>query len=280
MAPGSERTPQEVLTAARKKINFRDIGIADVKIRFTVTGGILIEISGKDSTAKADDLTIRLREIFPENEDVRVTRPVKRTKVRISGLDVSVLTAEIVVAVASVGGCTKEEIKIGDIKKRSPRGQGAVWVQYPTTVAKKTDAGKITIGWVAARVEALKPRPMTCFKCMEKGHAARNCTTNKDRSNLCYNCGEQGHRARECTAPSKFPVCSDAGKLADHRFGGKACNPPVIRRRHRATGTEGAARETVPTGITEATRGSTENQAVGLHSTHESGREEAMETGE
>lgn len=90
IAPGGLLNSEEVLAKARSKINLEDLGINDVKIRFSVAGSILIEIPGEDRATKADNLMGRLREVFPESGDVRVTRPIKRTDVRITGLDVSV----------------------------------------------------------------------------------------------------------------------------------------------------------------------------------------------
>ena len=43
------------------------------------------------------------------------------------------------------------------------------------------DKGRIVIGWVAAKLEALKTRPMTCFRCFERGHTASNCASDNDR---------------------------------------------------------------------------------------------------
>ena len=274
VAPGSTTRCEEVLAKARGKIHLSEIGDPNVKIRHTVSGGILIEIPSEESAAKADDLATRLRCVFPEGSEVRISRPIKRSEIKICGLDASISTDEI--KEAEVGGCAKEEIKVGEIKKRSPRGMGAAWVQCPSTAAKiLADRERIVIGWTAARIEVLKARLMTCFKCLERGHTASNCTSEKDRSNRCYNCGGEGHRARECSAPVKCPVCADAGKPANHRFGGKNCNPPATRTK----GTERTT-ETELAGTTETTSERAEDQTADTHTAHESGREEAMETGE
>ena len=118
-----------------------------------------------------------------------------------------------------------------------------MWIQYPTTAAKIiADKERINIAWASARVEVLKARPRACYRCMERGHTANNCTSDKDRSSRCYNCGEEGHRAKECSASSKCPVCSDAGKHANHRFGGKDCDPSATRTTKRTREPEVAAR--------------------------------------
>ena len=228
IAPGSTKMCGEVLAAARAKICLSEIGVPVSKIRQTIAGGILIEIPGQDGSAKADILAGKLQAVFEEETDIRITRPNKRTEIRICGLDVSIQPREVKEAVAAEGSCSAEDVRIGEILKRSPRGMGTVWVQCPVLVAKTlADKGKIVIGWTPARVEVLRARPMTCYRCFEKGHTAGSCTSAKDRSGVCYNCGERGHRARECTSSPKCPVCFDAGVASNHRFGGWACNPPA-----------------------------------------------------
>ena len=164
---------------------------------------------------------------------------MKRSEIKICGLDASIHPDELREAVATTGGCNKDEIKIGEIKKRSPRGMGAAWVQCPTTAAKAVaDKGKIVVGWIAARVEVLKACPMTCFRCMERGHIASNCTSDNNRSNRCYNCGEPGHRARDCSATPKCPVCTDAGKPANGTKGTEATTEEAHPPRNAETVTE------------------------------------------
>ena len=86
---------------------------------------------------------------------------------------------------------------------------------------------------------------MICYRCLEKGHTAGSCTSTRDRSGNCYNCGGVGHRARECKSLPKCPVCSDAGKASNHRFGGRACNPPLPRKTRERKGV--VSKETAPT---------------------------------
>ena len=147
-----------------------------------------------------------------------------------------------------------------------------------TTAAKKVaDKGKINIGWVAERIKVLKPRPLICYRCTERAHTAKNCTSDRDRSSRSYNCGGEGHRSKECTATSKCPVCSDAGKPANHRFEGRACDPAATRRTREP---EVAAREGHPPATDEAAAGETEDQITADQTSQECGHEEAMETAE
>ena len=233
LAPGSAKTSGEVLATARAKIRLPEIGVPVAKIRQTMAGGILIEIPGQESSAKADNLAIKLKEVFAEEREIRISRPSKRTEIRICGLDASIQPSEVKERVAAEGGCNVDEVKVGEILKRSPRGLGAAWVQCPVLAAKAlADKGKIVIGWVSARVEVLRARPMTCFRCFERGHTASSCTSKKDRSGHCYNCGEAGHRARECTwrppPPPSNVRC--APMLVRHRTTALGAGPATLRR--------------------------------------------------
>ena len=70
VAPGSGKQCEDALATARGKIHLQDIGVSDVRIRYTVAGGILIEVPGEESATKADSLAAKLTEIFPEDEGI------------------------------------------------------------------------------------------------------------------------------------------------------------------------------------------------------------------
>ncbi|KAF9415823.1 hypothetical protein HW555_006650 [Spodoptera exigua] len=132
---------------------------------------------------------------------------------------------EVAVAIARAGGCSTEEIKIGEIR-RPPLSLGHVWVRGPLVAMKKLASDKrMPLGWTSVRVEVLEPRRMMCYRCFESGHVRRMCTSSVDRSSQCYACGG-AHKARECISPIlKCPVCSDQGRPSNHRLGGKNCQP-------------------------------------------------------
>ena len=81
-----------------------------------------MEIPGEESADKADNLTEKLKQVFPENGEVRVTRPAKKAEIRIDGLDGCIRPEEIKAAVAATGGCSEAEVKLGGIRRRSPEG--------------------------------------------------------------------------------------------------------------------------------------------------------------
>lgn len=80
------------LKKARESISLKDIGIQNTKIRKAHTGGIIIEIAGKDGGSKADTLAERLGNLLT---NATVRRPMKRGDVRITGLDDSATPEEL-----------------------------------------------------------------------------------------------------------------------------------------------------------------------------------------
>ncbi|XP_052755164.1 uncharacterized protein LOC128201631 [Galleria mellonella] len=94
-----------------------------------------------------------------------------------------------------------------------------------------TVAGRVRIGWVSAKAELLRQRPLRCFRCLEEGHVRASCSHEQDRSGLCYRCGNEGHKAAMCAADPKCAVCSAQGRPSDHWVGSKACTPPKKRKK-------------------------------------------------
>jgi len=216
----------DIMKKARSQISPEEFGAKDIKPRRARTGALLLEIPGPDNEKIADNLAQKMREILNGQEGVVISRPIKTTEIRVRDIEDSISVDEVVESLAASGGCTKEGIKVGPIR-RAPNGLGSAWARCPLAAASQIlKTGKIKLGWVVARVEPLNERPLLCYKCLGKGHVRAACTSIEDRSNMCYRCGEAGHRANECTAQPKCPVCSALGKPANHRVGGGACKAP------------------------------------------------------
>ncbi|EFN66199.1 hypothetical protein EAG_13091, partial [Camponotus floridanus] len=195
MTCGKETYAQK-LKEARDKVNLEEIGIKDLRIRRAMTGGYVFEIYGEGRAGKADQLATKLRE---EVSEVKIARPYKTADIRVRNLDASVTVDEVRAALAREGQCSKEEVKTGPIKETQV-GLGTMWARCPlasaTAIAK---AGKIKVGWTAARVELLPERPLQCNKCLEGGHVAARCPNKADYSRRCYRCGRAGHLVRACS---------------------------------------------------------------------------------
>ncbi|XP_052758234.1 uncharacterized protein LOC128202329 [Galleria mellonella] len=219
-----------VFAEAKRRIDLRALGIEDMRFRTAITGGKVLEVPGADGAEKADVLASKLREFIPENM-AKISRPVKSAEMRISGLDDSVTSEEVAAAVAREGGCQVDQVRVGEVR-RTRSGVGTCWVKAPLQVVKKmTVAGRVRIGWVSAKAELLRQRPLRCFRCLEEGHVRASCSHEQDRSGLCYRCGNEGHKAAMCAADPKCAVCSAQGRPSDHWVGSKACTPPKKRKK-------------------------------------------------
>ncbi|KOC58536.1 hypothetical protein WH47_10409, partial [Habropoda laboriosa] len=208
--------------------------IPEVRPRRARTGGLILEVSGPEREIKAEALAKRLQEVLDGR--AKVAHPTKHGELRVSGLDESVTTQEVANAIATFGGCQAEGVRTGLIRS-SPNGLGTLWVRCPLAVARKlATAGRLRVGWISARVEALRARPLQCYRCLEVGHTQQRCTAGVDRSQRCYRCGDSAHRAGQCPAADpKCPLCTDLGRPTGHRLGARACAPPSKKGRPRPT---------------------------------------------
>lgn len=218
----------DVLAEAKRKVDLAELGIHALRFRRTATGARMLEIPGALSGTKADSLAEKIRESL-KTDDIRVTRPTKCAELRISGLDDSVSITEIVTAVARSGDCAEDAVKTSQINWNTA-GLGTVWVRCPVTAAKKiADGNRILVGWVAAQVKVLQPRPLRCFRCFEIGHVKERCTSETNRSDQCYRCGQPGHKAGQCSAAPRCTLCAEAGRPEGHRMGSTACQTKTKR---------------------------------------------------
>ncbi|XP_037303080.1 uncharacterized protein LOC119193535 [Manduca sexta] len=137
-------TYAQALQAVRGKVDLASLGIGvGMKARRVATGAYLFEVPGPESEAKADSLVIKMREALCGLEGVRVSRPVMTAELRISGLDESVTPDDVATAIAKIGECSIEDLKVGQVKIEHS-GLGAAWAQCPAKVADKVArAGRV-----------------------------------------------------------------------------------------------------------------------------------------
>jgi len=221
VAVGDRGAPKYADVMRRMREVYPDLrtafGIKEVRPKRAANGGLLLEIPGAAASQQADVLAARLRDMFPEDEGVRVSRPVKRVDLRITGFDESVTPREIAEAISHFsGGCGAEDVRVGTIRT-SRDGLCTVWVQAPATAGvPAAEAGKVYLGWARARVALLKGRPLRCFRCLAPGHVQQRCPCPVDRA--------------RCRNKPHCPSCQEKGRKADHKPGGASCVPVGPRR--------------------------------------------------
>ncbi|CAH0405846.1 unnamed protein product [Chilo suppressalis] len=149
------------------------------KLRHSLStmGTKILVVPGSDSPMKADALARRIGEVMADL--MEVGRLEKVADLRITGLNESVTTKELVQAVAEKGGCRCRPCKVVS------GATGFTKVRCAVDVAKKGAEGD-KLDWSLARVTVLGPPPTHCFKCMGRGHVADRCPSREDRSSFCF----------------------------------------------------------------------------------------------
>lgn len=137
-------------------------------------------------------------------EEIRVSRPIK---LRVHGLDDLIDNRVVAEAVSGAGGYSVTEVKVG-VLRREPSGLRTDWLKCSAATAKTlADARRLKVGWVAARIEVLQPRPLKCHCCLKAGHTRQRCKVEVDRSGRCYRCSQTGHTAGGCSEKPNCPLC-------------------------------------------------------------------------
>lgn len=221
----------EILGRAKGEVSLTDLGIEKSRIRVAANGGRIIEIPEPDGAGKADNLARKLKEII--GKEAWISRPVARGELRLSGFDDSVSKDEIMYAVAEQGGCSTEDIRVGQVR-RMDNGLGTAWIQCPLGAANKAARiGRVRVGWIYARLEILRSRPVQCYRCWAFGHLRNQCSAEVDRRDRCYRCGERGHKVSECGGKPRCLICEEEGRNGEHRIGSVRCTAERYPGRNR-----------------------------------------------
>jgi len=181
-------------------------------MRRAANSGVIIEMTGPEGALKADSLASRLREVIGSN--ALVSRPVVKADIKISGFDDSVIKDELITLITEIGNCLASDVRIGQFRSIK-NGLNMVWVQCPLpAVIKLSRKARINVGWLVARIEMMRARPVQCFKCWHFGHVRNTCSSSEDRTGNCFKCGNPNHNSYNCLSESYCVICADLGHRA------------------------------------------------------------------
>lgn len=216
----------DILRKIKQETALSEYGIENVCIRKTANQSTILEISGVDNATKADALATKFQEIV--GDTAKITRPVQKADLRIVGFDKSVLPEEIECAIAEIGDCKIDQVKVGKITSLR-NGSCLTIVNCPLSAAiKALNEGKIKVGWTVPKIVLLKPRPLQCFKCWYFGHGSYNCKNQLSRGKACFNCGSAAHTVQLCKA-NPFCIIRHEHEFAhDHRIGSYMCKAKYL----------------------------------------------------
>lgn len=129
----------EVIRAARQKVDLAALGIPGLRPKRVQTGALILEIPGPEGAAKAEALADRMRTALSGIEGVRVARLRKMAELRVRDLDDSVVTTDVVEAVASTGQCGPGDVKVGELRA-TPNGLSTAWVRRRRAPSRRLTA--------------------------------------------------------------------------------------------------------------------------------------------
>lgn len=194
-----------------------DTVVDSMRVREAASGGLVIEVFGKDGVKKADSLVEGLRSVLADS--AIVSRSVRMANLRLSGLDPTIGCGDVCSTIASVCGCVETDISVGEIK-RLPSGLRIAWVRCPVSVAEELIfQGHLRIGWSLIPVGSYKMQRLQCYKCWNFGHVRETCKITVDRSKSCFRCGQDGHVIKDCVNAARCVLCASNGFDPAHRLG-------------------------------------------------------------
>lgn len=126
--------------------------------------------------------------------------------------------------------CAADEIRlIYWFPVKDQRSAGAIIEVSPRVRTKFLNQGRVYISWTTCRVTD-HLRVTQCFRCLQFGHVAKACNSDKD---ICGHCSGS-HETRSCTGRSETPRCHNCGLTGVANVSHAALDAtkcPILKRR-------------------------------------------------
>lgn len=148
---GEEKEFAERVSGAMAAIDVADLGIAAMRPRRVITGGLVLEIRGAQGAARAAALKARLVQQLG-GPGIKVHCPQKMAKFRVCGLTELASKEVVRGAVAARGGCVVEDVVVCE-RRRDTIGLFSLWARRPVAAAARlVKTAAITVDSLVAPV--------------------------------------------------------------------------------------------------------------------------------
>ncbi|XP_045538991.1 uncharacterized protein LOC123722161 [Papilio machaon] len=199
-------TRQEVVTAFKKQVSFKQVNYAPSSIRGISNNKLRIEF---DSITQRDE-TLKRLEGCPEvkAETARCLKPMCILK----GISTDTPAEELIELTKNQNEevarliTDEEDLKVRFKRQnRNPNLYNAVLIAHPRVWRQIITCGRLCVDHQRVHVQDFSPF-LQCHKCLQFGHTKTKCTVSE---NPCAHCAETGHNINSCpvNGEGKAPTC-------------------------------------------------------------------------
>lgn len=203
----------DLVKQLRANVNPAKIGV-DIRRVSKLPSGKL-QLTVRETTAGGRDALVSE---IKEKANAQVEIRTNKVQVMITDLDSETTCKEISNALVELLGVDEDQMKISEIRTGRNGGRWASATLEKRLAATLIERGRLQVGWSACRVKEML-RPLSCLRCLEFGHATRECKSTEKIERKCFKCNEVGHEARSCTKDAFCGSCKSPG----HRRDSTAC---------------------------------------------------------
>lgn len=233
VAEAREFSYSDLVRCVRKEIDSKGIDITPIRTRRSIGGGIVFELPGKNIADRAEILLNELRAYLDGQQDIRISKVIKKVELNLYGFTEKFSTEEISNIMARDFDYEADLINCGPIKY-DRNGVGSIRVKCPVALAVRLmEANKIKIGWSLVKAQLVNNRnSLRCYKCWVSGHVSYSCPEKINRRGNCFRCGAPDHTIKDCNKPVNCPIRASENIRSDHRAGGPRCRLIPLENRY------------------------------------------------